>query len=148
MLTQGNVLANLCSCVYTRTLTPGMAHACPLLCRLTQAPLRKHATIWKLSRCFHLGFKHIDNVANPIFQKNEKVFQNVLSLWFYMLIPYVLPFGQKIGVNLYPIWSHIVTINHKLFQPYWQPVATAYARACMRMREPIHHHKIINQKYR
>jgi hypothetical protein len=80
MLTQPNVLANLCSCVYTRTLTPGMAHARPLSMPAIAAPFRNHATIESLSLCFHWGFEHIDNVANPIFQKNEMIFQNVLSL--------------------------------------------------------------------
>jgi hypothetical protein len=53
MLTQPNVLANLCSCVYTRTLTPGMAHARPLPEPAIAAPSRKYATILKPSHCFH-----------------------------------------------------------------------------------------------
>jgi len=53
MLTQGNVLANLCSCVYTLTLTPGVALARPLSMPAIAAPLRKYATIERLSLCFH-----------------------------------------------------------------------------------------------
>lgn len=53
MLTQGNVLANLCSCVYTLTLTPGMALARPLPEPAIAATFRNHATIESLSLCFH-----------------------------------------------------------------------------------------------
>jgi hypothetical protein len=53
MLTQPNVLANLCSCVYTRTVTPGVAHARPLSMPAIAATFQNHATIESLSLCFY-----------------------------------------------------------------------------------------------